>query len=319
MVENDAKGNAVGYKAGKSIHLARNPKLGCEQGLPSRVSRRDPPADQLDRRQRGRSPRSSRARTSVLDTSPPAQVLKRVVQRQKDQLVHASRRRLPLVHAQHDRSKPLDNLNVRKAIIAGVRPRRRCARRAAATLVGTIATHWIPPGIGGFEEAGGDEGPGLRLPGQARGRHGAGDEVHEGGGLLVRQVRRRRRRSLMVGDNVDPGKADRRGRARRSSRSSASRSSLRTVPHDDDATPKCCQQPAKKVDDLPDRRAGSRTSTTPSRCWRTRSRAARISLSVRQQQPGRSSKIRRSTRPMDDAAPPEGRPSATRPGLRSTR
>jgi peptide/nickel transport system substrate-binding protein len=35
----------------------------------------------------------------------------------------------------------------------------RLARGGPA--IGTIATHWLPPGIGGFEEAGGEKGPGV--------------------------------------------------------------------------------------------------------------------------------------------------------------
>ena len=51
--------------------------------------------------------------------------------------------------------KPFDNINVRKAIIAGVGPQRPApdARRRGRS--GDIANGWIPPGIPGFEEAGG--------------------------------------------------------------------------------------------------------------------------------------------------------------------
>ena len=55
--------------------------------------------------------------------------------------------------------KPFDNINVRKAVIAGFnRNAMRLVR--GGELVGDIPTHMIPPGLPGFEEAGG-----LRAPG----------------------------------------------------------------------------------------------------------------------------------------------------------
>jgi peptide/nickel transport system substrate-binding protein len=55
--------------------------------------------------------------------------------------------------------KPFDNINVRKAVIAGFD---RAAMRQAfgGPLTGQIPTHFIPPGIAGFDEAGGAKGPG---------------------------------------------------------------------------------------------------------------------------------------------------------------
>ena len=120
----------------------------------------------------------------ILDTNPPAQVLKRVVQRQKDQLVTlpgGGFRWFPLNTA----IKPLDNINVRKAILAAF-DRTAAIKARGGSFVGKPGTHFIPPGIRGFDEAGGEKGPGLRLPGQPAGRHGRGREVHEGRRLLVR-------------------------------------------------------------------------------------------------------------------------------------
>ena len=56
--------------------------------------------------------------------------------------------------------KPFDDLNVRKALSAAFD--RDALRKAfGGPLVGEIPTHWIPPGQPGFEEAGGDAGPGV--------------------------------------------------------------------------------------------------------------------------------------------------------------
>jgi peptide/nickel transport system substrate-binding protein len=55
---------------------------------------------------------------------------------------------------------PFDDPDVRKAVVAGVdREALRLAR--GGELVGDVATHFIPPEIPGFEEAGGVEGPDL--------------------------------------------------------------------------------------------------------------------------------------------------------------
>jgi peptide/nickel transport system substrate-binding protein len=50
--------------------------------------------------------------------------------------------------------KPFDNINIRKAIIAASNRNALRLTRGGAIL-GDIATGWIPPGIPGFEEAGG--------------------------------------------------------------------------------------------------------------------------------------------------------------------
>ena len=56
--------------------------------------------------------------------------------------------------------KPLDNVNVRRAISAVIDRNALRQTRGGPTL-GTIATHFLPPGIAGFEEAGGEKGPGF--------------------------------------------------------------------------------------------------------------------------------------------------------------
>ena len=50
--------------------------------------------------------------------------------------------------------KPFDNINVRKAIIAAS-DRNALRLTRGGTILGDIANGWIPPGIPGFEEAGG--------------------------------------------------------------------------------------------------------------------------------------------------------------------
>ncbi len=55
---------------------------------------------------------------------------------------------------------PLNNVNVRKAINAVIDKNALRLTRGGPTL-GTVATHYIPPGLPGFAEAGGTAGPGY--------------------------------------------------------------------------------------------------------------------------------------------------------------
>src|SRR4051794_36826605 len=62
--------------------------------------------------------------------------------------------------ALNNRNKPFDNVNVRKALSAAFD--RQALRQAfGGPITGAIPTHWLPPGQPGFEEAGGDNGPGV--------------------------------------------------------------------------------------------------------------------------------------------------------------
>ena len=54
--------------------------------------------------------------------------------------------------------KPFDNINVRKAIIAAF-DRDAALKARGGKFTGDIPTHFLPPGIPGFEEAGGMAGP----------------------------------------------------------------------------------------------------------------------------------------------------------------
>jgi peptide/nickel transport system substrate-binding protein len=91
--------------------------------------------------------------------TPPAPVLKSALSSRKDQVQSTSggsNRYISL----NTTIKPLDNVNVRRAISAVIDRTALRQTRGGPTL-GTIATHFLPPGITGFEEAGGEKGPGY--------------------------------------------------------------------------------------------------------------------------------------------------------------
>ena len=56
--------------------------------------------------------------------------------------------------------KPFDNPDVRKAVSAAF-DRSALLLARGGQLIGQVATHYLPPGIGGFDEAGGEQGTGV--------------------------------------------------------------------------------------------------------------------------------------------------------------
>jgi peptide/nickel transport system substrate-binding protein len=94
------------------------------------------------------------------DTPPPPQILKRLSSGSDKDLLELVPSGGGRWIALNNTIKPFDNVNVRRAIAAGMnRDALRLTRGGA--FVGDIPTHFIPPGIPGFDEAGGKAGPGY--------------------------------------------------------------------------------------------------------------------------------------------------------------
>jgi peptide/nickel transport system substrate-binding protein len=93
------------------------------------------------------------------DFSPPPNVLAQVVRNQKDQLTLIPSGSARYV-SMNTTVEPFDDVDVRRAVVAGFdREAMRLAR--GGELIGDIPTHMIPPGVPGFEQAGGFDGFGL--------------------------------------------------------------------------------------------------------------------------------------------------------------
>ena len=241
MVENNAQGKNVGYKAGKSIHLVRNPNWDASKDTrPAYLNDITLQTNATDANVAGRQVLSGDG--LILDTNPPAQVLKRVVQRQKEQLVTlpgGGFRWFPLNQA----IKPLDDLNVRKAILAAF-DREAAIKARGGSFVGKPGTHFIPPGIGGFEEAGGEKGPGFDFLANPKGDMAVAEKYMKAAGFASGKYDGSEE-LLMVTANVDPGKAQAEV-AKAQLEKLGFKIRLRTVPQDAVYT-EWCQQPAKKV------------------------------------------------------------------------
>jgi peptide/nickel transport system substrate-binding protein len=155
MVKNDPKtGKVTGRVPGKSIELVRNPNWDKSTDY------RPAYLDKIEI-QEGNDDLSTAARRALngsasvcCDTSqPPAAVLKQAVQHNKDQVLFAPAGGVHYV-AFNTTVKPFDNVNVRKAIIAGSN-REALRLTTGGKVAGALASGWIPPGVPGFDEAGG--------------------------------------------------------------------------------------------------------------------------------------------------------------------
>jgi peptide/nickel transport system substrate-binding protein len=243
MVRNDAQGKLVGYKAGKSIELVRNPNWDGEASGDYRPAYLDEillRTNFTDANVAGRQ--VLQGQNLTLDTNPPAQILKRVVLRNKDQLKRVPSggfRYFPL----NTTIKPLDNVNVRKAIVAAFD--RDAARKArGGEFVGPIASHFLPPGIPGHEEAGGLEGPDLDYIKNPRGDMAVAAEYMKKAGYASGKYEGDEE-LLMVTANADPGKSQAEV-ARAQLEKLGLKIKFRTVPQDAVYT-EWCQVPDKKV------------------------------------------------------------------------
>jgi peptide/nickel transport system substrate-binding protein len=153
MVPNDRSGRLVGWSPGKSMDLVRNPNWdGSTDYRPAYL-------DEIRIRE-GNSDLSVAARRALsgesmlcCDTPLPAPEIKRALDQRKDQ-IHFAPGGGTYYISLNTTVKPLDNLNVRKAILA-VSDRNALRLSQGGAAVGDIAGGWLPPGIPGFDEAGG--------------------------------------------------------------------------------------------------------------------------------------------------------------------
>jgi peptide/nickel transport system substrate-binding protein len=160
MIENDSSGKLTGWTPGSVIKLVRNPNWDASTDYKPAY------ADSITIKEGNDADVASRQileGDSMIsgDFQLPGPVLAKVSQGdQKDQLVLTPPTGRFRYIALNNTIKPFDNPDVRKAISA-VMDRDALRKAFGGPLVGKIPTHWIPPGQPGFDEAGGDAGPGV--------------------------------------------------------------------------------------------------------------------------------------------------------------
>src|SRR5204863_347118 len=91
--------------------------------------------------------------------APPVAVLKSALSSHKDQVKVVTSTGVRYISL-NTKVKPLDNVNVRRAISAAIDRTALRQTRGGPTL-GIPGTHFISPGVSGFQDAGGNKGPGF--------------------------------------------------------------------------------------------------------------------------------------------------------------
>src|SRR3954447_3246620 len=159
MIQNDASGKAIGYEPGKRIHLVRNPNWDKSTDFKPAY------LDEIEALQ-GNDDTTVASRRILTgqsmingDWTPPPAILKEASSKYKDQLVIIPGATVRYV-SMNTTMKPFNNANLRKAVIAAFdRNALRLAR--GGPVIGDMATHFLVPGISGFDEAGGEKGTGV--------------------------------------------------------------------------------------------------------------------------------------------------------------
>jgi peptide/nickel transport system substrate-binding protein len=155
MIKNDPEtGKLTGRKPGRSIEMVRNPNW--DKGTDYRPAYLDSITIEEgndDLTVASRRALSGSATLCCDAGSPPAPVLRQALNRNKDQILFVPSGGTRYISF-NTTVKPFDNINLRKAIIAASDRDALRATRGGAIL-GDVANGWIPPGIPGFEEAGG--------------------------------------------------------------------------------------------------------------------------------------------------------------------
>jgi peptide/nickel transport system substrate-binding protein len=159
MIENNSEGEAIGYEPGREIHLVRNPNWDPETDYrPAYVDEITVTEGFTDVNSATRKILQGDSQVNG-DIVPEPEGLKLAAQDYPDQLQllpSGGNRYVAL----NTTIPPFDDINVRRAVVAAA-DREALRLERGGELVGPIATHFIPPDIPGFEEAGGLEGPGF--------------------------------------------------------------------------------------------------------------------------------------------------------------
>jgi peptide/nickel transport system substrate-binding protein len=155
-IESDADGRLTGYTPGREIHLVRNPDHTADGDFrPAFLDAIDIQAGNDDTSVATRRVLSGESMAAG-NFQPPANQLKRLLADDRPQLSAVSGGGWRGISLDTSRP-PFDDLDVRKAVIAGM-DRIALRQQRGGEALGPIAQHWIPPGMAGFEESGGPDG-----------------------------------------------------------------------------------------------------------------------------------------------------------------
>jgi peptide/nickel transport system substrate-binding protein len=159
MVKNNAAGKSIGWQPGKSLDLVRNPNW--DKSTDIRPAYVDEILSLQGNDDTNVASRRILTGQSMIngDWSPGPSTLKQASSNNKSQLAIVKTSSIRYV-AMNTQVKPFDNVNVRKAVSA-VMDRNALRLARGGPLIGDIATHYLAPGMNGFDDAGGLKGPGA--------------------------------------------------------------------------------------------------------------------------------------------------------------
>lgn len=157
MVKNDAQGKVTGRQAGRKIEIVRNPNW--DKSTDFRPAYLDSITIEEGNDDLTVASRRTLTGTTTLccdSGQPPIPVLRQALSRNKDQVAQTPSGGTRWI-ALNSTIKPLDNVNVRRALVAAF-DRTALRNTRGGEAIGPVAQGFIPPGIPGFEESGGEKG-----------------------------------------------------------------------------------------------------------------------------------------------------------------
>jgi len=157
MVRNNAQGKLVGRDPGKRIELVRNPNwVKSTDFRPAYLDQITIEEGNDDLTVASRRTLQGQGLICCDSGQPPIPILARALKQNKEQLGRVSGGGTRWI-ALNTTKKPFDNINIRKAVIAGF-DRNALRLTRGGEEIGPIAQGFIPPGIPGYEESGGEKG-----------------------------------------------------------------------------------------------------------------------------------------------------------------
>jgi peptide/nickel transport system substrate-binding protein len=159
MIPADKTGKLTGYQPTKSITLVRNPNWSATTDFrPAYLDKIVMPQGNTDATVAARRVIEGSDMVTGDYLLPPA-VLKSALQSRprQVQLIDSGGGRWAALNTT---AKPFDNVDVRRAVLAGF-DREAALLALGGKKVGTVASHFLPPGMPGFNDAGGVKGTGA--------------------------------------------------------------------------------------------------------------------------------------------------------------
>jgi len=201
MIPNDASGKLTGFTANKTMTLVRNPSWNPKTDYRPAYLDKIIFSSGNDVTVASRKVFTGQSMVIGDFAAPPTAVLKSALQSRKDQMLIEPSQGIRFITL-NTKVKPLDDVNVRSALTCAINKIDLRTTRGGET-IGPIATHFIPPGMPGFNEAGGDQAPaGTPCGDRPEGDPAQAAEFFKKAGYSSGKYEGPK--LLMVGDNLPP-------------------------------------------------------------------------------------------------------------------